>query len=180
VYGRQGYHDRYDLVAKEAYFDAIGMEGWSTVVKVDVGFGREDGVRFKLSLEHMGRLGLLALARGRWADRRLVPEWFVRQLETKQTYGMKANYNGPNDGRIGLDPKRFEESPYGFLTWVNTDQDYFPRADRAWAWGSGAGGTKVLWTHDNGVVFTGVGIQMSPSERSIPHILEQSILAPGR
>lgn len=179
MYGRQDYHDRYDLVAKQAYFDTIGMEGWSTVVKVDVGFGREDGVRFELSLEHMGRLGLLALARGRWADQRLVPEWFVRQLETKQTYGMKANYNGPNDGRIALNPRRFEESPYGFLTWVNTDKDYFPGADRTWAWGSGAGGTKVLWNHNNGIVFTGVGIQMSPSEHSIPHILEQSLLASG-
>jgi hypothetical protein len=179
VYGREDYHDRYDLVAKEAYFDAIGMEGWSTVITVDGGFGREDGVRFKLSLEHMGRLGLLALARGRWADRQLVPQWFVRQLEAKQTHGMKVNYDGPNDGRIGLNPGRFRESPYGFLTWVNTDQDYFPGADVAWAWASGAGGTKVLWNHNNGIVFTGVGIQMSPSECSIPHILEQSILASG-
>lgn len=176
VYGRQAYHDRYDLVAKEAYFDAIGMDGWSTVIVVDGGFGREDGIRFKLSLEHMGRLGLLALARGRWADRQLVPEWFVRQLETKQTYNMKVNYNGPNDGRINLDPQRFGESPYGFLTWVNTDQDYFPGADGAWAWGSGAGGTKVLWNRNNMIVFAGVGIQMSPSESSIPHILEQSVI----
>ena len=176
IYGRRDYHDRYDLVAKQAYFDAIGMEGWDTAIKVDGGFGREDGVRFKLSLEHMGRLGLLALARGRWGDRQLVPEWFVRELETKQTCGMKANYNGPNDGRIGLDPERFKESPYGFLTWVNTDGDYFPGADGAWAWGSGAGGTKVLWNRNNGIVFAGAGIEMSPSRASIPHILEQSVL----
>jgi hypothetical protein len=66
---------------------------------------------------------------------------------------------------------------YGRLIHV---EDYFPGADRTWAWGSGAGGTKVLWNHNNGIVFTGVGIQMSPSECSIPHILEQSIRAPGR
>lgn len=178
VYGYSCFHDRFEEVAKEAFFDGIGMEGWSTRVKVDAAFGREDGVRFLLSLEHMGRLGLLVLARGQWEDRQLVPRWFVEELERKQTYGMKVNYEGPNDGRISLDPRKFPESPYGYLTWVNTDADYFPGADRAWAWGSGAGGTKVLWNRRNGIVFAGVGIQMSPSSDSIPHIIERSMQGP--
>jgi len=77
------------------------------------------------------------LARGTWNGVELVPRWFVEELETKQTRGMKANYNGPNDGKIDLSPQEFPESPYGFLTWVNTDRDLFParmppgRADAA-------------------------------------------------
>ncbi len=95
VYGKRNYFNNYADVAREAYFDAIGLEGWSTQIVKDDSFGDYDGVRFVLSLENMGRLGLLALNRGKWKDKQLVPEWFVKELETKQTYGMKVNYNGP-------------------------------------------------------------------------------------
>lgn len=177
VYGRKDYHDRYDLVARQAYFDAIGLKGWSTAIKRDIGFGAEDGVRFQLSLEHMGRLGLLALARGRWGERQLIPEWFVRELETKQTYGMKANYDGPNDGRVKSGwfhehRDQFPESPYGYLTWVNTDGDFYPGADRGWAFGAGAGGSYVLWNHRFGIVFAGFGIDTGPTAHGIPHVIE--------
>jgi hypothetical protein len=178
IYGRKDFHDCYELVAHQAYFDAIGMQDWSTSIRFDRSSGMEDGVRFNLSLEHMGRLGLLALARGRWGDRQLVSEQFVRELETKQTRGMKVNYNGPNDGRVHLDPGQFPESPYGYLTWVNTDGDYFPGADRAWAWGAGLGGVAVLWNHNNGIVLACVGVNMPPSSSSIPHLIEQGIVGP--
>ena len=82
----------------------------------------------------MGRLGLLVLNRGRWDDQELIPQWFVEQLEQKQTGGIAVNYDGPDDGKIDLDPQRFPEAPYGFMTWVNTDGDFYPGADRAWAW----------------------------------------------
>ncbi len=103
---------------------------------------------------------------------------FVEQLETKQTYGMKVNYNGPNDGESGLDKygNRFRECPYDFMNWVNTDDDYFPGADRAWTWGAGSYGTMILWNHKNGVVFAVVGISSGPSSLSIPHIIEQNIV----
>lgn len=175
VYGRAGYEDHYELAAKAAFFDAIGMEGWSTQVKKDGAFGRDDGVRFVLSLENMGRLGLLALARGQWNGQQLVPQDFVEALETKQTYGMKVNYNGRNDGTIGLDPKSFPECPYGYLTWTNTDGDYFPVADTAWAWGSGAGGTKIMWNRNNGVVFAGAGIADRGGRRGIPNIIDNAL-----
>jgi hypothetical protein len=176
VYGRKDFHDHYELVARQAYFDAIGMTDWSTAIRFDRSSNMEDGVRFQLSLEHMGRLGLLALARGRWGDRQLVPGEFVGELETKQTRGMKVNYQGPNDGKVRLDPKQFPESPYGYLTWVNTEGDYFPGADRAWAWGAGIGGMIVLWNHANGIVFAGAGVNMSPSSVGLPHVIEQGII----
>jgi arylsulfatase A len=181
VYGKKDYRDDYADVARQAYFDAIEMEGWSTTIVVDRAFGQEDGVRFVLSLEHMGRLGLLALARGKWNGEELVPPWFVEQLETKQTQGMQSNYQGPNDGTIGLRnyPGRFAESPYGYFTWVNTDRDYFSDADALWAWGEGAGGTTVLWNRSNGVVFAGVGIDMAPKPNSIPRIIERSLTGPN-
>ncbi|MDP6778204.1 MAG: hypothetical protein QGI83_15720 [Candidatus Latescibacteria bacterium] len=52
----------------------------------------DDGVRFVTSLDHMGRLGLFALAGGGpWNGRELVPAWFVDELETKQTRNMQVN-----------------------------------------------------------------------------------------
>ncbi len=177
VYGKKGFRDDYDDVIREAYFDAIGMEGWSTRIVFDRSSQMEDGIRFVISLEHMGRLGLLALARGTWNGVELIPRWFVEELETKQTYGMRVNYDGPTDGKVSLSqyPGRFSECPYGYLTWVNTDGDYFPGASPAWAWGKGAGGTIVLWNRENGVVFAGVGVDIKPSSNSIPHIIEGCI-----
>ena len=178
VYGKKDFSDNYQDVAKEAYFDAIGMEGWATRIVYDRSSQMEDGVRFVLSLEHMGRLGLLALARGSWNGVELIPRWFVEELETKQTYGMQVNYEGPYDGIVGLSHygDRFSECPYGYFTWVNTDGDYFPGADRAWAWGAGAGGTIIMWNRKNGIVFAGVLLKVDPSPNSIPHIIEDCIL----
>jgi CubicO group peptidase (beta-lactamase class C family) len=180
VYGKKDFRDDYADVAGKAYFNAIGMESWSTAIKKDGGFGnRSDGVRFVLSLEHMGRLGLLALARGTWDGVELVPKWFVEELETKQTYGMRVNYNGPNDGRVGLSPEKFPECPYGYLTWVNTDRDLFEGADSAWACGRGAGGSIVLWNHRNGIVFAGIGIHASSDTSNIARVIETSIVGPN-
>ena len=64
------------------------------------------------------------------------------------------------------------------MTWVNSDGDYYPGADRAWAWGAGAGGTRVLWNRNNGIVFAAFGAGKEPGGRGIPHAIEQSIL-PG-
>jgi CubicO group peptidase (beta-lactamase class C family) len=176
VYGKKDFYDNYADVAAKAYFDAIGMKDWSTAIRKDGGFGNNpDGVRFVMSLEHMGRLGLLALARGSWNGRELIPRWFVEELETKQTYGMRVNYDGPNDGRIGLSPQTYPECPYGYLTWVNTDRDLFAGADRAWACGRGAGGSIVLWNHKNGIVFAGIGIQASSGTNSIARVIDSSI-----
>jgi len=178
VYGKRDFYDHYEDVLRAAYFDAIGLEGWATLIKVDDKSGMEDGVRLVLSLEHMGRLGILALAAGRWADRRLVSEDFVMSLETKQTQGMRVNYNGPNDGTpaIGGRAEDFPEVPYGFLTWVNTDGDYFPGADGGWAAGRGAGGTMVLWNRRFGFVFAGIGVCVPEAEpESVPQILEAAI-----
>jgi CubicO group peptidase (beta-lactamase class C family) len=175
VYGKKNYRDDFADVARKAYFDAIGMQGWSTRMKVDSASGLEDGVRFVLNLDHMGRLGLLALARGRWKDRQLVSRKFVEELETKQTSGMKVNYNGPNDGKIDL---KYKEVPYGYLTWVNTDQDVYPRADRAWAWGSGAGGNAVFWNHKLGIVFA---IQGRDRSVPVPELIEAHLTErPGK
>ncbi|HUV62263.1 MAG TPA: DUF5060 domain-containing protein [Sedimentisphaerales bacterium] len=180
VYGKKDFADDYADVASTAYFDAIGMEGWSTAIKKDAGFsGSSDGVRFVLSLENMGRLGLLALARGSWDGVELVPKWFVEELESKQTTGMRVNYNGPNDGRIGLSPEQFSECPYGYLTWVNTDRDLFAGADSAWACGRGAGGSIVLWNHRNGIVFAGIAVAASSGTNSVGRVIETSIAGPN-
>ncbi len=174
VYGKSGYADRYADVAAGAYFDAIGLQGWSTRIVKDAAFTPhpDDGVRFVFNLEHLGRLGLFALARGTWNGVELVPRGFVEALETKQTRGLRVNYEGPNDGRIGLSPEQFPECPYGFLTWVNTDGDLYPGADRAWACGRGAGGSTVLWNRHHGLVFAGFGIQVAGRMNNLPRVLD--------
>jgi hypothetical protein len=128
----------------------------------------------------MGRLGLLALAKGNWNGKQLVPSWFVEELEKKQTRGMRANYDGPNDGQIGMDPKQFPEAPYGFLTWVNSDGDLLPGADSGWAYASGAGGFKTFWNRSFGIVFATAGATRLPRTRDIPHILESRLLSGAR
>ena len=174
LYGRKDYHDNYDAVLKAAFFDAIGLAGWST------GFTKkDDGVRLHLNLDHMGRLGLLVLARGQWNGRQVIPRTFVEQLEAKQTYGMLSNYHGPDDGDIGLPPEKFPECPYGYMTWVNTDGDYYPGADRGWAWGSGAGGNVILWNYRFGIVYAAQGMKRPPAPvaRGVPQIIEQHFTA---
>ena len=176
VHGKSDYKDNFDAIAKTAYFDAIGMRGWSTVIKKDTNFvGPDDGVRFVLDLEDMGRLGLLALNRGNWNGRQLIPASFIQQLETKQTRGMLVNYDGPNDGKIGRDPNIFPESPYGLLTWVNTDRDLFPGADSGWALASGKGGYRTMWNRKHGIVFAAVGMKNLPRERDVPQIIESHL-----
>ena len=175
VYGKKSFYDAYDEVIRQAYFDAIGMKGWETDIIFDRGFGGHDGIRFVINLEHMGRLGLLALSRGRWEGKQLIPQSFVEALETKQTYGMKVNYNGPNDGKIGRSQEEFPESPYGYFTWVNTDGDLFKGADKSWATGSGAGGTRIMWNKNNGIVFAGFGINPVSDSTNLPLIIEKNI-----
>jgi hypothetical protein len=172
VYGKKDWTDDYDDVVREAYFDAIDLRGWTTRP-------RQDGIRFQLDLEDMGRLGLLVLARGKWRDKQIIPLVFVKQLQTKQTFGKRVNYNGPDDGKIDLDPEEFPEAPYGFMTWANTDLDYYPGVGRLWAWGAGAGGSCVLWNQANGIVFAGFGVPSSPSSNGIPHIIESGIDGPN-
>lgn len=169
VYGKRDYTDHYRDVLAQAYFDAIGMRGWDARAQ-------NDGVRLVLSLENMGRLGLLTLARGNWNGKQLVPRTFVEQLESKQTRGMKVNYDGPNDGKIPYSPTEFPEAPYGFLTWANTDGDLYPGADRRWACGRGRGGYHVLWNHRFGIVYAGVGVnQTGPRTEGIAQRIERNL-----
>lgn len=165
VYGKSGYQDNYSDVLKAAYFNAIGMRGWSASP-------RNDGVVLNLDLEDMGRLGLLVVARGKWNGQELISQSFVEELERKQTYGMLVNYNGPNDGKINMN---YREAPYGFMTWVNTNGDIYPTADRGWAWGSGNGGNVVFWNYKNGIVYAGQGVN---SSFSIPVIIDANIIQP--
>lgn len=174
AFGRTGYDDQYELVWRQAFFDAIGMTGWSNEMATD-------HVRLVLDLEDMGRLGLLALNRGAWGDPpvQLVPASFVAALETKSTAGMQVNYNGCNDGGISLSPSQFPEAPYGYLCWTNSAGDYFPGADRGWTFGSGAGGFMILWNRNNGIVFAGVGVDNSPTADGLPHAIERNITGPN-
>jgi len=178
VYGKRDFFDDYDDVLAQAYLGAIGMQGWSSYAHYDNISQMYDGAWIRASLEHMGRIGLLILARGTWDGVALIPRWFVGELETKQTYGMRVNYSGPYDGMVDLDPAQFPEAPYGYLTWVNTDGDFFPGADRAWAWGSGAGGMKTMWNRNTGIVFAAIGAQIEPSAHSVPHLIEDAIMDP--
>ncbi|MCH8215996.1 MAG: serine hydrolase [Planctomycetes bacterium] len=183
VYGQIDFFDHYDTVIEKAYFGAIGMTDWYSRNKVDHGTRMADGSpmwdgpRLVINMEHMGRLGLLVLARGSWNGVELIPASFVRALETKQTQGMLTNdrspYGNPHVKRDREAEKR--ESPYGFMTWVNSDGDLFPGADRHWARASGAGGTIVLWNHTNGYVFVGSGIQSLTDTSSLPLVLEGAI-----
>jgi hypothetical protein len=145
VWGRADYTDRYDLVISDAVFDAIGARGWSSVPTAD-------GIRFLVDLEDLGRVGLLFVAGGEWNGYRLIPAWFVEELETKQTYGIPPNYDNENDGHTGLRVEDFPESPYGFMTWVNTDRDLYPNSSATWVVALGVGGHYLVYNRRFGLV----------------------------
>lgn len=177
VYGKKGYQDDYASVLRQAYFDAVGLAGWKTSP-------RYDGAVLSLDLEDMGRLGLLVLARGEWNGVQVIPSWFVGQLEAKQTRGILANYDGPNDGKSRLleNKDRFPEAPYGFFTWTNEDGNYYPGAHRRWSWGSGRGGHVVMWNYEHGIVYTSHGLDRDaapPVADGVPHVLDAGVVGPN-
>jgi CubicO group peptidase (beta-lactamase class C family) len=179
VYGKRDQFDDYAGVLEAAYFDEIGMRGWR------VHYRNESNPRLDLDLEDMGRLGLLMAAGGRWAGERVIPRWFIDELGRKQTAGMLVNYQGPNDGEVNLSDADFPESPYGFLTWANTDRDFYPDATADWAWAAGAFGYYVLWNRSNGIVFAAFGLKDDqftgdgpPTWGGVPAIIESHIVAP--
>jgi hypothetical protein len=151
----------YQDVARTAFFDSIGMQGWSTRMEGST------NVHFIVDLEDMGRFGLLMMARGRWKDMQLLPQKFVEELETKQTYGIKCSggypgCSGPN-----------HEAAHGYFTWVNTDRDVYSKADSKWAWGAGSGGHRIFWNYKLGFVYAELG---SGYKGRIPEIIEANLI----
>ena len=125
--------------------DDIGALGWSASTN-------PDGVRLTLDLEDLGRVGLLLVTKGLWDGNRIIPESFVDQLITRQTTGIPPNYDNANDGHTGLLVEDFPDSPYGLMTWVNTDQNLYPGAAATWALGYGGGGHHLAFDPDSGIV----------------------------
>jgi hypothetical protein len=145
VWGNPDFTANYDAVVADALFDPIGAQGWSTSVG-------SDGIRLHMDLEDLGRVGLLLVTGGEWVDNRLIPEWFVDRLITKQTYGIPPDYDNANNGHTGLQVEDFPDSPYGLMTWVNTDQDLYPAAAATWAVGLGAEGHYLAFDPASGIV----------------------------
>ena len=119
--------------------------GWST-------FPALDGIGFNMDLEDLGRIGLLLVLGGEWEGSHLLPFSFVSQMLGKQTYGLSPNYDNDNDGQTELLSTDFQESPYGLMTWVNTDLDLYPGADSTWAVALGADGQFILMDPESGIV----------------------------
>jgi CubicO group peptidase (beta-lactamase class C family) len=164
AFGRHGLRERYEDVARAAFFDAIGMSGYGVSI-------RDDGIRFQLDLEDMGRVGLLALARGTWNGVELVPAWFVEQLEIKQTAGMKTNHAKCSEGEPWVEWG--PEAPYGFLTWSNSDGTALPGASRAWAYASGKGENRIFWNRELGLVVAGMGISKDAAAIAEAHVRDR-------
>jgi hypothetical protein len=182
VWGRKDYTDRYDLVVSDALLDAIGARGWSS-------FPAADGIRFLFDLEDLGRVGLLFVAGGEWNGHRLIPLWFVEELGTKQTYGITPNYDNENDGHTGLQVEDFPESPYGLMTWVNTDRDLYPNSSADWVVALGVGGHYLVYNRDFGIVLAIIDGDFRPIDGNPPgwptpvriaiEVLEQAVTGPN-
>ena len=182
VWGRPDYTDRYDLVIADALFDAIGARGWSAVPAAD-------GIRFLFDLEDLGRAGLLFIAGGEWNGHRLIPSWFMDELGTKQTYGIPPNYDNENDGHTELQVEDFPESPYGFMTWVNTDRDLYPDSSANWVVALGVGGHYLVYNRDFGLVLAVIDGDFVPIDGNPPgwpapvriaiEVLEQAVTGPN-
>ncbi len=169
----------YQEVIGGALLNPIGASGWYTTVK-------PDGIRLNMYLEDFGRFGLLMSKGGLWDGTRVIPEWFVYDQTTKQTYSVAPNYDNWNDGDLSLTTEQFPESPYGFMTWVNTDRDLVPNIASTWAYTEGAWGNFVIWDSQSGVV---LAIQSSQYQfypldpvvpiRAVITVLQNSIAGPN-
>ncbi len=126
VWGRADLTDNYNIVLADALLDPIGAQGWSSSIATD-------GVHLHLDLEDMGRIGTLLIAGGAWLNGQVLPEWVVDLMVTRQSKGVVTDYDNANGGNTGLQNADFPESPYGLMTWVNTDQQLYPAADARWA-----------------------------------------------
>ncbi|MCG8370171.1 MAG: Ig-like domain-containing protein, partial [Proteobacteria bacterium] len=155
VWGRTDYTDGFGTVLADALFDAIGAQGWSS-------WPAADGARLSMDLEDLGRVGLLLASGGVWENRRLLPLWFVDAIGTKQTYGIPPNYDNANDGRTGLSASDFPESPYGLMTWVNTDRDLYPGSSPEWVVSLGAGGHYIVYNREFGIVLAVINGSFAP------------------
>jgi hypothetical protein len=175
AFGRSKFQDAYDEILAELLFGPIGMQGWSISTK-------SDGVRLHLDLEDMGRLGLLAVARGRWADETVVPSWYVDLLDSRQTDGLGVDYVGcepfPSEV-LGLDAEAVPVAPYGFMTWLNADGALYPDADAAWAFAAGVRGFVTYWNHESGIVLAATGADAARGMLSIPALLDAATVGPN-
>jgi CubicO group peptidase (beta-lactamase class C family) len=207
IYGKSSYEDNFSDVIGEALLNPIGAQGWSTKAE-------EDGVRLVLDLEDLGRIGTLLIAHGKWNEKSIVPEGFVEELSTKQTYGIQANYTVNSEFEVtssqgqnrwnpsgiikaiknqvrgeqnfqGMHVKKFSESPYGYMAWVNTDQDLWPGVSPKWSMGYGAGGNLLIWNLESGLVLAALDSEFnSPgfsknwpmSASSLIRVLEKNTL----
>jgi CubicO group peptidase (beta-lactamase class C family) len=76
------------------------------------------------------RLGLLMLARGQWAGRRVVPEGWI----------------GRSTAPCPINPQ------YGYLWWLNTGRRKYPSAPESSVFASGAGGNLTWIEPGTGIV----------------------------
>ena len=75
-----------------------------------------------IGAEDQARLGQLVLNRGRWADKRILPEdWLERMLRPCEI-----------------------KPDYGYLWWLNTDRERYPAASAEAVAAVGAGGNTIL------------------------------------
>ena len=129
------------------------------------------------------------MAGGEWNGNRLIPAWFVEELETKQTYGIPPNYDNDNDGHTGLQVEDFPESPYGYMTWVNTDRDLYPDSSADWVVALGVGGHYLVYNRALGLVLAMLDADFVPIEGNPPgwptpvriaiEVLEQAVAGPN-
>ncbi|NNJ96112.1 MAG: serine hydrolase [Gammaproteobacteria bacterium] len=161
IWGRIDLTDNYDAVLADALFDPIGAQGWSSSVAAD-------GINLHMDLEDMGRIGTLLIAGGVWVNNRILPEWVLDLMVTRQSDSIPAIYNNANGGITGLQVVDFPESPYGLMTWVNTDQILYPEADATWAVVLGAASHLIAVNPANGIVLAVEDGSFSPVQGNPP------------
>lgn len=164
VWGKHNFDDGFDEIAAETLFDPIGAVGWETS-------SSDDGVRFDLNLDDLGRLGLLLLSDGVWRGERLLPPDFARELGRVQVANVRARHDVDADfmgGFTGLRTEDFPEAPYGYMTWSNEARDLWPAARSTWSMALGLGGNVLAWDDETGVVLAMLGGEFAQALEAPP------------
>ena len=112
------------------------------------GGGHFGGGLFINTMDH-ARMGLLFLRNGRWADRQIIqPEWIEMMRQ-------------PTDAR----------PDYGYMWWLNTNQERIPAAPASVFWAAGFGGNYIYVDQENDLL---VVMRWVPK---LPEVVEKIMMA---
>ncbi|AZQ64704.1 class C beta-lactamase-related serine hydrolase [Flammeovirga pectinis] len=116
----------YDEI-EEQLVASLQMQDWDSSLQLKNGnleVSKFPAYHMWFSTRDMARIGLLMLRNGKWQNKQVIPEAWVKEMTTQRTSYKEAQKNAPILKEDGLD------LGYGYMWWLieNTEDDRFKNA----------------------------------------------------